>query len=193
MNMNSPEGLPDAEKTEKQRQWDEIADRIERTVDKLKKGVDERIKGTVVGLNAFDINTTASCEGHADRTEGHAPWIDVEAKEVEDLKAQAKALYPNKEENKEKLKEISQEAERRNLEERRKLFLLLEEFYQKRNVPFHQRLIVEGKALEWSRLQSQGAGLQKIESEEVMKQRLGEYQEEMEAFTEFLKDKFFRE
>jgi len=44
----------------------------------------------------------------------------------------------------------------------------------------------------WSRIQSLGADFQEIEKdEEIKQQRLQQFQEEMRAFTEFLKKKYF--
>ena len=190
--MNDKERIHiDSDKSERQRHWDEIAEHVEHIVDKLNNPVDDGIKEGIIALSAFDINTVASCEGHLDGGVA-GPWIDVEAKRPAELIARAKELLKDKDGNKEKLEELSKKTEGMNLEERKKLFVHLDDFYKDRNVPFHRRLIVNGMALGWSRLQNQGLDLQKIESDEVRKERLLEYQGEMKLFIEFLKDKYFQ-
>ncbi|HAV11689.1 MAG TPA: hypothetical protein DCX32_04090 [Candidatus Moranbacteria bacterium] len=61
-----------------QYEWDKIANEIEGTVDAEGQGIDEGIKDIVIALNAFEINTGQSCEGHAD-SGFSAPWVRVEA------------------------------------------------------------------------------------------------------------------
>lgn len=187
--MSEQESFPTHEKNEKQRRWDESAERIERTADALGRGVDQNIKETVIGLNLLDINTTASCEGHLDHGT-NAPYIDIEAKEVAELENRVKEA--GNIENKE-TESIIEKIKQKNLEERRKALIVLDEFYRDRQAPFHKRLTIQGMARDRSRLESQGADLQKIEPEEIKKQRLSEYQEEMREFSSFLKDKFFGE
>jgi uncharacterized FlaG/YvyC family protein len=192
MNPESLGGINSQEKSEKQQRWDEIARRIERTVDSLGMHIDEGIKDNIIALNALDIHTTASCEGHAERTSAHAPWVDVESNETETLTNEAQELIKDKDRNREKIKEITQEIEHMNLEERKKLFGHLDAFYQGRTTHFVRRLVVQNMGWGRSRLQSQGADLQKVEPEEIMMQRLVEYQEEMAAFATFLRENFFR-
>ncbi|MCL5733384.1 MAG: hypothetical protein M1334_01820 [Patescibacteria group bacterium] len=189
--MDKREKFSYPEKNEKQQRWDGIASKVDKTVDKLEKPVDPDIKESIVALNAFGINTTASCEGHIDHGT-YAPYIDVEAKDVEMLDRQARELE-DKEENINKAKNIFKEIEQKNLEEREKLFLLLDEFYKNRNVSFSTKLIVKGLARGWSRLESQGADLQKIKTKEERQENLSRYQEEMAAFTDFLTKKYFEE
>jgi hypothetical protein len=63
-------------KAQKEDHWQEIAQRISRTVDKLGLSIDEGIKETVIVLNALGISTRASCEGHLD-SGTCAPWVDI--------------------------------------------------------------------------------------------------------------------
>lgn len=173
------------EKSEKAKEWDEKMKEIEMTVDALEKRVDKGIKECVVALQLFDINTSASCEGHLDH--GIAgPWIDVEDKEAFKLRAQLKRLTTQEESN-----ILRKAITHKNLKERQKLLILLDEFYKGREVPFDQRLIISSRALGWGRLENQGADIQEVESKEKRESNLKEYQEEMGAFTEFLKKIFF--
>jgi hypothetical protein len=170
--------------SERRRRWQEAVEAVEHITDKLEHPVDKGVRETVAALNIWEINTTGSCEGHDDRGE-LAPWIDIEAKEVAALD---KELENTNDEEVSRL--ITEDIERKNLVERRKVIDLLDEFYRDRHVPFSRRLVIEGMARGWSKLQSQGADLQRIEPDQMRKQRLQEYQEEMCAFTDFLKEKF---
>jgi hypothetical protein len=60
---------------EKQK-WDELAKKFSRFTDRIGMPIDEGIFETVVALNALDIPTSMSCEGHLDHGLPY-PWIDV--------------------------------------------------------------------------------------------------------------------
>jgi hypothetical protein len=168
----------------KQNKWQEIERTVDSIRDKLEKRIDSNIKETVIALRALHINTTQSCEGHLNRGT-YAPYIDIEAVESGELNKKLKLA------SKDEALVIVHEIEYKNLIERKKLLKHLEEFYTGRDVLFQQRLIVKGLARGWSRLESQGGDLQKIASADEKKVNLLKYQEEMNAFTEFLKKKFF--
>ncbi len=171
---------------EKEEIWQRKAAEVDLITDRLGLEIDKGIKDTVIALQVFGINTTSSHEGKMERYP--IPYIDVQAADIEELDNRLDALKPEQEAEAE---EISNEILRRNLEERRKLIPLFEEFYKDRKVPYEICLNISPKARGWSRVQSQGADFQKIETdEEVKRQRLQQFQEEMKAFTEFLRSKF---
>jgi len=58
--------------------WDMVTNKIENTADIEGYRIDEGIKEAVIALNAFEINTGQSCEGHVDNGMS-APWIRIEA------------------------------------------------------------------------------------------------------------------
>ena len=170
----------------KKSELERIKQRVEGRVDKLGKGIDEKIKDTIIFLEAFGINTWQSCESHLDYGT-YGPYIDIESKEVSKLK---KRLEEAKNENEKK--EIIKNIESKNLVEREKVMSYLDEFYKDRSVPYRRRLIINPLARGWSRLENQGVGLQKIEPENIRKEKLIEYQKEMADFTKFLIDKYFK-
>ncbi len=171
---------------EKERIWQDTLKKVGQLVDSLGLGVDEGIQETVAAFHVFNINTTASHEGKIDRYP--IPYIDVESTEAEEL---FKKLEVNKEVDK---KSIRDEIFSKNLEERKKIIPLLEEFYSDRKVPYEIRIGISSLALGWSRIQSQGGDFQEIEKDaSVQKKRLEQFQEEMKAFTDFLKKKYFSE
>lgn len=199
--LHAPELLPATTKEQKESNWRAMTAYVDNVGDRLGLPVDEGIKESVVALNVFGINTSGSCEGHLDRGIA-APWIDVQAKktrEGEALKQQADALFENAETREkegappEELDQIykeyhrlRKEIKRPDLEEVKKLMQQLIDFYADRKVPFDTQLtIAQG------RLQSQGAILQEIADLSTKEQQLHAFQEEMRAFTIFLKDKYF--
>lgn len=191
-------------KTQKEDRWQETAERISRTVDKLGLPIDEGIKETVTVLNALGIATRASCEGHLDFGTC-APWVDIASTDprtdvsIVKLSQEAQRKCDENKKTEQEIRVIFAEVHKArcvvkayHIEERRKLLAYLAEFYEDRCVPYDRRLIIrplgtDGK----SRLESQGADCQEVASPEEKVQKLAEYQREMQDFTTFLKQKFF--
>lgn len=181
---------PEQTQQEKEGRWQEALHTVDQLKDRLGLGVDEGIKETVAAFHVFEIHTTASHEGKLDRYP--IPYIDVESPDTERLEKRLKDLGSASEVEAAEVESVQEEIRRKNLEERKKIIPLLEEFYTERKVPYDIRLNIRDLARGWSRIQSQGAAFQEIEQdEEVKKQKLQQFQEEMRAFTEFLKDKYF--
>lgn len=185
--MNEKKSFSYLEKNEKLKKWEETEKMVGIIIDKLGKPIDKNIKETVIVLHVLGINTTSSCEGHLDHGT-YAPYIDIETKEILYLSEKLKEAT-----KKEQVKEIIKEIENKNLEERKRIVAYLDEFYKKRKVPFNEQLMIKGLARGRSRLESQGADLQKIEFEEIKKKQLLQYQDEMREFTAFLKRKYLKE
>jgi hypothetical protein len=60
------------------RQWEEMERRMNEMGDFLGKGIDEKIKETVIALNLYGFTISNSCEGHL--TRGVAfPFVNIEA------------------------------------------------------------------------------------------------------------------
>lgn len=168
-----------------ERAWEEARVLVDSFADKLGKGVDMGIKETIVALTVHGFGTSGSCEGHHNwGTRG--PYVDIVSKETEELTQRMRDAR-----SEEEAKAILEELKRKNLELRRLLLMLLEEFYQERKVPVRIMLVAQDRAWNRIRLQSHGVELQMIEAEEVVVMRLSEYKEEMHAFTRFLKQKYF--
>jgi hypothetical protein len=187
--------------TQKEQRWQQVVVALETTKDRSGLGIDKGVFETVAALNILDINTKQSCEGHLERGIA-APWIDVEVKETEGLKALKEQLQRamDDEERAEQEGVVEEElarlyAERQRLQkevqipqlrEIQKTMQHLAAFYESRQVPYDRRIVmVHG------RMQSQGAELQQIASPEIKQQKLQEYQAEMRDFTAFLKAKYF--
>lgn len=191
----------------KQAFWEQKSKEIDGIKDRLGKGLDEGIKEAVTGLQVLGINTTQSCEGHLEWGIG-APWVEVAApqsKQLIQLEEQAhktfqeaEAVFENEghftDEITAKFDEahaLRQEVKRLNLVEAAKVMPLLGAFYKNRqDTSFDKRLILSFLSNGRARIESQGAAFQETAPSEIKQQKLAEYQEEMRAFTKFLRVKY---
>jgi len=201
-------------KTEqKQNQLSQIRAMVDQVHDLQNLGIEPGIKESIVCLWAMAFNTNASCEGHLDHGLG-GPWADI-GKEMPKItfdKANIKRkiflriakvlkktslvsdkllqgleihlIVPYTREMRRQKKLFQRE----NLQQQMQLVGLLEEFYKNREVSTDVRLIIEIAA---GRLISQGARFRELRSSEEKEKKLKEYKEEMSAFTNFLKKKYF--
>jgi len=203
----------------KQQQWDNSATEVDTWVDGLGRSLDEGIKETVIVLNLLGFTTRQSCEGHLNWGVAN-PWIDFTLNRPEvvaldnqrseffeaELKEQLLALrikYPDL-----SMDETFHTPEGELLkrpyskflylfslynEEAKKdlmpLFDLLDEFYKIHASSGDQKLCIEISGS--IRLESFGGYLQDQRPGHEREANLGLYREEMEAFTSFLKDRFF--
>ena len=169
---------------EKQKRLEDARFEVERIVDALGKPIDEGIKEGVAVFRASDINTTGSCEGHDDHGTG-GPYIDVESKELDALQKKMDALpvLEDPEAEDPQREAIKHEMLVKNLEERKKLAELLEEFYADRPANWDARLYINSLAHGWSRLESQGVEFQDTETDtSKKKENLSRFQYEMQDF-----------
>jgi hypothetical protein len=199
------EGVPEMEaltREQKEQCWQEMAARVDKITDRLGKPVDEGIKETVIILNLLGFPTSMSCEGHAERAVG-GPWVDMRPEGVEALKEkwkQAERACQAAEEKKrspkemegfyQTLREARKELETPVLQLAGRLMPYLVEFYQERMVSHDRRLVLHDFFAAF-RLQSHGVFLQGIADVAQREAKLLEYQEEMRAFTAFLKAHYF--
>ncbi len=181
-NIENPQKNIEAEKM---RRWEEEKKRVESVIDKRGKKIDEGIKEMIIALSVLGINTHGSCEGHTDHR-SIAPYVDVWSAEIPKLNQKLKEAT-----TKEEAQEIFNEIVQKNLEEREKIKLFLDEFNKNRDVPEYKKIVIKPLAREWSRIENKESNLKKIENMEEKEKRLLEYQEEIKTFTEFLKNKFF--
>jgi PAS domain-containing protein len=203
-----------------QEQWNALVEQFSRITDGLGKPIDSEIFETVVALNALGIPTVMSCGGHIDDGRGLLlPWVDVESSDphLTEVKAeearlieaaklmqqevkrlhqehvdiiQIKAAKRQANETYEKMHTIQWQLRVLQAEPRKQLAVYLAQFYAERHVPFDRRLVLEGKGR--TRLHNQGAAdLYLLAPEDIQRQKLTEYREEMAAFTAFLKQIYF--
>jgi hypothetical protein len=199
--------------SEKIQRWEELTALLKETTDRLGAEIDSGIFETVVAFNAFGFKTTQSCEGHIDHGVA-APWVDIEAAEQDEAisqlvnkkfkqgdqiwrKTQEKNSHLVSQEEIDTMNQLWSEAhelrrklDRPVIEERKKIIELLSEFYMGRQVPYDVQITLYPMG-NGARILNMGAEIQDIETEEIKYQKLKTYQEEMLAFTGFLKKKYF--
>lgn len=168
------------ERTAKKERLEHIRADLETVTDKIGKPIDEGIKETVLYFNALDFPTSSSCEGHTGEhpeEEGEkSPYVWVETPEPEGW-----------EEN-EKIKE---QWRRENLKKQAQMITLLGKFYENRKANNDARLRVAGTGVGGFRVENQGSDIMEIFDEETQQKKRLEYRDEMFAFTQFLKEKYF--
>ena len=215
---------------ENQNKWDKIENEIENTADSLGFKIDEGIKDPVVALNAFEINTAQSCEGHLDSGKS-APWIRIEApnepeerfidqNETFEKVAQKYSMSPKEAKRMfnldaywEAMNECAKNGETKDYqkwrEESGKLLYttkeILDDFYRNRHVPNDIKIKVNAENIEDMaegsfEIFNGGEDYRDIndvklseEEKKSLNTRLNGYRKEMDAFADFLKEKFFSE
>ena len=111
--------------------------------------------------------------------------------DVADLIKQSGAAYAC--EQYEEGQRLKRQAEAEQAHQQRKVLEALTAFYEHRHVPHDCRLIVYGRTIAGtSILESQGAMCLIGQSPEIQRGKLAEYQDEMRAFTAFLKATYFK-
>jgi hypothetical protein len=187
-------------------QWQHMVETYSQVTDNLELGIDARILETVVALNLLGISTISSCEGHVDHGTG-APWIDIavpdigpEAKAARLAQMEAEKQAALHQLTEEKIQELFKHAEqlrwqvsKKYLEARKNIMQYLTLFYADRHVPYDRQLILQGQFLQNiagpTRLESQGVSVLALYNTKIRQEKLAEYQDEMAAFTHFLKQK----
>jgi hypothetical protein len=191
----SEEERKEHEKREIEAYLEEIRKEVERLVDKLGLPVEEGIKETVVMLNAFEIRTSASCEGHFQKKGEKVKYFDGE-KITEEVLQEDKVRPPwvdidsriSDIENWRKNEALKEKIRKQNNFFQKRMKNLLRLFYRERKVPFDQRLHLRPKGIYGAfRLENQGA---KILEKEKKKEKLDQYRREMIEFARFLKEIF---
>lgn len=178
-------GLTQSAQPEKDQHIAQLRQEAEEIVDGLGNPMDEGIREPVVSFLANDFPTIASCEGHVwteeNVVEGSgpspAPWIDIAAPEPESW-----------EKDKEKERAWKQENARQQV----RMYQLLDEFYKERQVPTDVRLTVSGIGDQGMfRVSNMGRSLVELLSPEKQVERQTLYRQEMNAFGEFLRQKYY--
>lgn len=190
-------------KQHKDKHLKKIRNDFEKVRDSLGKPIDEGILETVVLLNAVNISTLQSCQGHLDHGVA-APWIDISAEQTVEQKNlwkkyhELRTLIDTKSEEGTSMHEMRSLFEESNQIERlarkpilkvfEKVLELLSEFYGSKNVPLAQRLILTSLGTR-GRIESQGGLIQETFDPQDKQKNLLTYQKEMQKFTTFLKAK----
>ncbi len=158
----------------------ETAERVE----KLGQHVDPGVLDTVTALRMRGFNPIDACEGHDDRVTG-GPYVMFEAEGSNELMQKLVALQNSESDE---YKELYAQITRLNLGEVQKLLKLVGEFYEQRDTPHAERLIIRCFGPSVPKLMCQNADLGDVVDESERKNLLSDNQLEMMAFTNFLKE-----
>lgn len=196
------------------RRWEEIAADVEEIVDRLGKPIDPGIKEAVIALQAHQISTAGSWEGHVGRG-GSYPWVHVQSPASEriqstpryqELKVAGRTERQGgpalSEAEKAEYHELLVRQADADLRTRQEIEQLLEEFYagatdedQPNRIAFvpklaHMRLAPQ--YAEQYRERTNGVAPEELKRiTEEYTERLPAGQAEMQRFAEFLKQKYF--
>lgn len=179
--------------------WQEIATQLANTTDLTGRPIDAGIMEMVIALNVLGVQTNSSCEGHLDG--GHAaPWVDFHAVGTEAVRRQAseanRALREAEEQGAapEQIEKLTREVFRLASAEQVTYYKgawlvhqALEAFYEQHQSPYDLQLYLHSDSFGYSRLQSHGIDYQPQRPHDLQADKLTQYQQEIQAFTHFLK------
>jgi len=201
----------------KQQMWDAMCADVDHWTDGLGRPIDKKIKEVVIALNMSGIKTEASCEGHLKHGFPY-PWVDIEVnptgsekmrQKLSEIDAQInqeekmlEAKFPNTPSREwiampeakklrglyKKRYDIDKSIVQIKIKSLEPLTKLLNQFYKSRKTSYDKTLAVQSSFL--TRLQSIGTDTQHIRSEKEKSANLRSYQNEMNAFADFLKEQF---
>jgi len=197
---------------DRQKRWQQGIEQGRRITDARGQPIDPDILETVVVFNLLSVQTTSSCEGHPDRGCPY-PWIAVgffedDPEIADDLKSwnnlhdqintlriagktliEVSSLFHEASQIRDRLLAIT-------LKTLTPLYEYLDAFYADYHSSYDRHLVLDtnniglaGSCL----LKPQGANFQEARSLDVQQVKLAEYQQEMQAFTAFLKEQFFQQ
>jgi len=175
---------------DKSQTWEELERRFARVVDGLGEHIDARIMDAVIALNANDVYTVASCEGHLDHGCPY-PWIDVSLEEAESTARKIAVLLHDGKREAMGTQLLMQIHRSLLLQAEYELVGLLDAFYQCHPFNYDHHLSIWRFGNGKPRLQSHGAEYQQFREEAEKAEKLAEYQREMQCFASFLRERFF--
>lgn len=181
----------------KQKAWDDMKQNILKSASEFEnEKMEEGVMDTVVVMNLLGVNTMESCEGHVEKekpypsvifgSKKHSQFYSKESNEINTKYRNVKGDSPEYRELLESIKEESS-----NL--KNKVQILLDEFYSgKEWSPYHYGVSVFTKDSMYSLAP---VGLENAENNSIENKRtiLDLSRKEMDDFTEFLKNKYYKE
>lgn len=215
-NFESNIAIPSKTNSEKEKDWEKMANKVDYITDALGLKIDSNIKKTVIVLNLLGFTTSASCEGHLDHGLAY-PWVDfdTENQEVMELNSKLSSIFQRLAEeesviqkkhpdlslgegNSQDLTTLYQEMHRLNdliaktaLSQLVPLNRLIDTFYKNRPATPDRMIIIHTLNTTFQRMYSAGGDWQITRSEQEIKDKLKEYQQEMMELTNFLTDYYF--
>lgn len=200
--------------------WNSMTTDVESWTDALGMPIDPKIKETVIVLNLLGFKTSQSCEGHIDWGNPY-PWISFSAGDseikllaqkadniLEKVAIERKKLtekYPDTPISEinldveapgltllyDQIRELGDQIKRLSRLKFIMLNDLINKFYKKHSEDYDRILFLSDSVVNEYWLISIGSCWQVARDEDARAKKLKEYQEEMQLFTEFLKDYYW--
>lgn len=204
--LQEPIGSWKASQSEKIKRWEAAGRTIEKVTDGIGKTIDAGIKETVIALKVNGFATIASCEGHLDHGLPF-PWVDIASPVTEQnlsnprYQELAKKYARERigEDEKNELIKLIEAQIAANLIEHQRLKKLLDAFYETEKKHPSALTLIKG-IWNYSRLQTcRFPDMNMIEIKQYLSrftpeenaQNLYTFRDELQRFTEFLKNKYF--
>lgn len=147
--------------------------------------MDKEIIDTVAVLRVIGINTTMSCAGHLRRHTG-GPYVSFNSPAAVEYETKLGDLEPDFSDV--KYRRLYDKTCQLHYREIQKLIEQLDAFYARRTIPYVHRLTILFRGYTGGQLHCQGARLSRVFTPPDRKQLLTRNREEMQEFTEFLKE-----
>lgn len=172
---------------DKQAAWRNTKRKVRRLNDKLGMPVDKNIVETVAILHLLGFNTTASCGGHVRRNTG-GPYVMIEQPQAHKIATEAREL---KEKKDNRFRVLYKKANRLRAMDLQRLSDYLEDFYLDREMNYRSHIIVQSMPMTLNILKCYGAEIALAVDYKTKKEILIKNQDEMMAFTQYLKTRYF--
>jgi hypothetical protein len=212
--------IPSKTNSEKEKHWEEMTKKVDSITDGLGLKIDAGIKKTVIVLNLLGFTTKASCEGHLDEGLAY-PWVDFETEnqEIIELNSKLRSILQRIEEEESAIQKkhpdmsLGEALRKENSQDLTTLYgemhplnnliaktaqsqlvplnSLIEIFYKNRPANPDRMIIIHMLNSTFLRMYSAGGDWQITRSEQEIKHKLKEYQQEMTELTNFLTDYYF--
>lgn len=178
--------------------WNDMKNKMDLEVDGCGMSIDKGIERCVIAFNLIGLETVQSCEGHTDWGCPY-PWITIQVqdymKNTKDLKEEYKAVLPKAlngdREAQEKRLSLQKQIRQRfyHSDEMKLVVSLLSEFYQNRQNPYEVTLYT-WQLEDQIRIEPITNFVANGMSDEDIAKWLPKYQAEMDAFTQFIIDRY---
>ena len=189
----------------KTQKWNELVHMVDEFSREDPFPIDEGIKESVVSLMAHGFRTDASCFGHLNEEDSKPyPWVAIRGDARIDALFDDERISENNakyfdeviegkelltQDERDEIKQLQNRIRVSKENERQRLLGFIEEFYSKHNTEPGIRLTVS--SLGWLCSEENIDRDREERLDDDLEAKLERYREEMIAFTQFMKDKFF--
>jgi hypothetical protein len=184
----------------KEEHWAKLERKFKFVTDRLGKPMDRRIIPVVVALNALGIKTYQSCEGHSEDIHRSYPWVMVDVPEVGAFHEKALAIaYAHADETPRRysfeehgeLMRLADLEKKQVVQARQAIDSYLHDFYAEHEPIIDEAKIEVMEGMSFYIIQPTGLEEQAGRKKTARKRFLKIYQQEFQAFADFLKQCYY--